>query len=230
MFNLLFPGRCDLCLKELSCHEHIRICRKCIASLKVIAEERVCSLCAHPLRYNSCPSCCSLDLQVERNSSLFYNQGYEQAFLYSFKFKNKPSYASVIADLSVNYINFSEYDCLVPVPLNRHSLFRRDYCQVKTVAAIISRRTGIPFYDAVWKKDSRKDTAQHFKNRNARQKELKGCYLFKKKYRPKLEGRKILIVDDIFTTGSTINTVALELKKNLSNVNISSFTFARSLL
>lgn len=99
-------------------------------------------------------------------------------------------------------------DCLVPVPLHKSKERRRGFNQAEYLAARISRQSGIPMEASLVAK-IRKTKSQKKLSSRERKKNLAGAFAVTKP----VEGLCILVVDDVFTTGSTIDAMAECLKK-----------------
>lgn len=98
---------------------------------------------------------------------------------------------------------------IAAVPMHRSRRRKRGFNQAELLAKKISLRTGIPF-DRKMLRCSRKAGEQKTLNRKERLSNLRGCYEVGSKI-PK--GKRVLIVDDVYTTGSTMDEISRILKK-----------------
>lgn len=98
----------------------------------------------------------------------------------------------------------NDYDVLVSVPLHPKRLRERGYNQSTLLARGLSAKSGIPFWDCL--RRVRNTPHQTGLNRNQRLHNLDGAFTLKAGVR--ITGKKILLVDDVFTTGSTLRACA----------------------
>ena len=128
------------------------------------------------------------------------------------KFKNgKPHLKELFADkIAERLIGFPEVDCIVYVPLTKKSLFRRGYNQSRLLATALSKRVYTPvIYGAIVRVKS--GSAQKGLTGEQRIENVKNA--FKVVKRESVKGKKVLLVDDILTTGSTANEICRILLK-----------------
>ena len=117
---------------------------------------------------------------------------------------------------------FDGIDCIVPLPLSKKKLRKRGYNQCDYIAGGISRATGIPIIKDAVKRTTANETQTH-KNRDERWKNVEGIFTLSDA--TKLEGRHILLIDDILTTGATLASCAKTIEDGC-NCRISIFTLA----
>lgn len=101
------------------------------------------------------------------------------------------------------------YDAIVPVPLSRKSLIKRGYDQTLLLSKHISKKTSIPISDQALK--CLMDTSQITKNKVEREKVGNKAFILNNS--SEVNGKNILLVDDVLTTGSTASTCAKQLYK-----------------
>jgi len=100
-----------------------------------------------------------------------------------------------------------EADCLVPVPLHRWRLWRRRFNQAALLAQGISALTGLPTEPQTLAR-VKATRSQVGLTRAARARNLQGAFRVPEAARPKLQGRRVLLIDDVATTGATANAAA----------------------
>ncbi len=229
-FELLFPSDCDFCETALNQEDYFRVCQKCVDQLTLETHPSKCMVCLHPIGQNgACPACSKLQLGVKNYRTLFYNDGFGKEFLQAYKFERRKSYVRVISDLlekELPYLN--SFDFLLPFPLAKGALFKRDFDPILEPLKKIKSNLKVPIIPALIKK--KKTTMQHLLPLSERTKNVKGVYSLNPKWKTSLENKKVLIVDDILTSGASLNEVTDLLMREVPGINVSAFTFARSVL
>jgi len=109
-------------------------------------------------------------------------------------------------------MDLSEIDCIIPVPLHKLKLFERGYNQALLIANGVSCVSGIPVIEKAVVRSRYTGAQVETESRMERQSNIKGA--FKVINTKNIEGKNILIIDDVITTGSTISEVATELKNS----------------
>ena len=192
LLDLLYPPRCAFCRRLLNDAERgvCRFCRKRYAGTGTRRELKNGLLCVAPLRYED---------QV-RESLLRY------------KFRGVTAYGAAYAEFLAKCIDESDISCdiITWVPLSRRRLRKRGYDQARILAEETAKRLGIPCAKLLKKKiDTRPQSGIH--DAEARRKNAKGVYVCCAP--EKAKDRRVLVIDDIVTTGATLSECASELRK-----------------
>jgi ComF family protein len=103
-------------------------------------------------------------------------------------------------------------DAIVPVPLSRLRLLLRHFNQAAVLAGALSRQTGVPMYPLLLQR-TRWTTSQVGMTRAQRRRNMAGAFSVPGRRRAWLQGRSILLVDDVITTGATVEACARALKR-----------------
>lgn len=137
--------------------------------------------------------------------------------VYRFKYKNKRVYAEFYAAewerLYGKILRDWAIDVIVPVPLHPHRKRLRGYNQAEALAKALGRRMGIPVESHALRR-IHNTRPQKKLNDKERRRNLREAFVLKKSWE---EPKRILVVDDIYTTGSTIDSVAQILSRNGKN-------------
>lgn len=136
-------------------------------------------------------------------------RGSLERVLHAFKFKRHDFFAAPLAKLLEGVIRERgdlDFDAVVPVPMHRAKLRRRGYNQAELLARALARRIGIRCEPALLTKRHDRG-AQSSLARNARAANVHDAFLAS----PRVASRRILLVDDVITTGETIRACAREL-------------------
>ena len=252
LFHFLLPSKCDFCFDELQNNDYHRICLSCIKKIlseSHFLEKQKCSVCYSSLMLenlftpknetkqiatdNICQNCLQMNFIFQKNVSLFFYYQLGKKLMTLYKIDKHPSYAILIADLLMKKYRsfFAEMEIIIPIILLRRDLFQRDFCPVWQVLKILQKKYKLPIKKNIIIKNKKyQKKSQHFKNKQQRVTEIVGKYFYNQKYKNALNKKKILIVDDVFTTGSTMNFVAELISKNNNDIKIDSMSFARTII
>lgn len=107
------------------------------------------------------------------------------------------------------YLQHMQFDCIIPVPLHWTRFARRGYNQADEIAKVISKKTGKSVVRCVKRK--RRTVFQSSLLAEHRLKNVQDAFEVHPAYQSSIEGKHILIVDDLLTTGSTLKEVARQL-------------------
>lgn len=180
-----------------------------------IIEEPRCKKCGKPIRQKEaefCYDCEREDLCYEQGRSLWIHKMPVSSSIYAFKYKNRRVYGEVygreMAKTFRKIIRLWEIDVIVPVPLHRKKQKKRGYNQAEILAKEIGFRVGIPVDTTLIERKKNTVPQKEF-TRKERKKNLKNAF----EVTGKVEGKRVLIIDDIYTTGSTIDSISILLKK-----------------
>jgi ComF family protein len=191
------------------------ICNACRIKPKYITEPR-CRKCGRQLNDETkiyCNDCGHTNHVYDCGYALYDYQTMKMS-IYRFKYAGRCEYAKFYAEdiyarLGDEIRGFGA-DSLIPIPIHSSRLRHRGYNQAGLVADELSRLTGIPVYKNIVKR-TRKTVPQKELNPNERQNNLKKAFNISSDV---VKLNKTILVDDIYTTGSTIDAVASELRRH----------------
>jgi len=140
----------------------------------------------------------------------FENQGIIQSVIHHFKYLEMPKLAQVLgrvccernADIS------HEYDYLVPVPLHRTRYSERGYNQSEMLAKGMSSGSNIPVANRKWLRRIRQTPSQTGMNLEEREENVRGAFGITQTGEKELRGKRLLLIDDVMTTGATLASAA----------------------
>lgn len=204
--KLFYPNTCCFCGKV----SPVSVCSKCETRLEYV-KEPVCKKCGKPIRCPEeeyCADCLRTPRIFEQGKSVWIHTGCVRWSVYQFKYHNRRVYGEYYADemcrLYGDKIKEWSIDTIVPVPLHWRRRVARGYNQAEVLAKALGRRVGIPVETSLVRRvkntKPQKKLSHGERNRN-----LKDAFCVKKW---KKGVKNILIIDDIYTTGNTINEVA----------------------
>lgn len=210
--DIFFPRRCPLCDKTIP--SDVRICKKCRPKV-VLIEGKTCRKCGKPMESEEelyCYDCRSSPRRYERGFAVF-EYGCICDSLYRFKYSKRAEYAEFYAWVTAK--RYKEelrrlgIQAFIPVPVHKSRYKKRGYNQALEFARELSLLTDIPVLPDIIIR-AKKTKAQKELTPLERQKNLKKAFKLSS-YGVKLQS--VCVVDDIYTTGSTINAIAELLKQ-----------------
>jgi len=216
-----------------------------VGCFKNIEEERhLCDICRGSIVINSafsCPVCrarladnkllCNHSREIPRyilGAAANYDDPVINNLIHYFKYENFKNLAPLISELIIEFIGRAGFVVsdfiLVPVPLHPFRERQRGYNQSKLLAEILSEKLEIDLVDGLKRIKKTRPQAQARKS-NDRERNVKDC--FKAINENQIKGQNILLVDDVFTSGATINE-AVRILKSAGARKIASLVAARA--
>ena len=214
LVNMVFPRRCPVCDEIVPMGDGL-ICSRCRTKPQYIREPR-CRRCGKQLADGMTQYChdCRQRRHVYDYGYALYDYQSMRKSIYRFKYGKRCEYAAFYArDICgklADELRMMDADSIVPVPVHASRKRERGYNQAELVAAELSRLTGIRMYGDLVRR-VRKTVPQKELTIQERQNNLKKAFNITT-YVVKLN--KTILVDDIYTTGSTLDAVAMELKRH----------------
>jgi ComF family protein len=219
IFDLFFPETCHGCGTPLYEHEKM-LCDYCKFNLPFTNFHKVVDNEVEQVFYGR--------VYIYQATSLlhFSKHGSVQSLMHNLKYKNRPDIGIYLGKIAGKQLKnyYSEVDILMPVPLHKSKLKKRGYNQSEMIAKGISLITGIPIADNLQKVKATK--TQTKKSREERY--LNTLDSFQVVNPDFLSNKHILIVDDVLTTGATLEAAITALLKTGVNMQISIFTLAKA--
>ena len=210
ILDLLFPRTCFSCNSRIS---NGIICKKCLNSLEYLTE--ICSVCGAEKLTNKCLICDVNDFQFDKARSVFHFNKIIQNLIHDLKYAELTKVAELLGELTEKYMKkfepFSAIDLIVPVPLHSVRKRARGFNQSQFLTAEISKRMNLRHKPSLVRRNRFTETQTKL-GRKDRQKNVYGAFSLDPKQN--IERKNILIVDDVFTTGATVNSISALLKQN----------------
>jgi len=206
LVDFLFPVHCLACGSEGS-----YICRSCGRTLPRLLPP-VCLKCGRPLiRDDRCSVCARWKLEIDGIRSVFVFQGLVRRAVHQFKYNNLRALAFPLADLVAGDLKARPLpvDVVVAVPLHRRRLRGRGYNQSALLARELSQMVGLPLVEGSLVRV--KDSPAQVKAAGAdeRRENVRGAFSCRD---GQMSGRHVLLIDDVCTTGATLDACAVALK------------------
>jgi ComF family protein len=204
--DLLFPQWCIGCGREGSI-----VCASCMSSLVAIVPP-CCPRCGRPVdESGNCDNCTGTLRNIDGIRAPFLFQGLVRQAVHEFKYRNLRTLGTFLARQLAEYLaeNPVPADVLMPVPLHPRRLKERGYNQSSLLARHLSRLTGLDVTENVLIRCKHTTALAKSASREARQENIKGSFTVAGE---ELRQKNIILIDDVSTTGSTLEACAEVLK------------------
>lgn len=224
LFDLISPRSCVVCGHRLT-----------------VTEDTICARCSFHLPRtmfhlnpyeNEMARLFWGQIPIERATAFFYYEAHAETanILYDLKYKNYPEIGEVMGRMFAREIESSGFfdgiDGILPVPLAKKRQHQRGYNQSQEIARGVSAITNLPVFNKVVRRTNYKGS-QTSKGRWERNENVEG--VFELSDATAIEGRHLLIIDDVVTTGATVIACAKELlKAPYVKLSVISLGFAKS--
>jgi ComF family protein len=189
--------------------------RKCLAcNTKLIDRDILCNQCLEQLAFIQ-NTIISEDNAFDLAYALYHFSPLIQSLIHEFKYNDMINIGKFLAVQAVEFIqtraDFPEIDCVIPVPLHRVKKRARGFNQSEVISKIIARNCGFEHLPNVVQRKKFTQT-QTMLGRTERKENVSNAFVLKNSR--KIKGKNILLVDDVFTTGATVNSISNLLKNN----------------
>ncbi len=208
---LLYPQTCCFCGKV----SKEKICSACADQVVYIEEPR-CKRCGKPICYEEkelCHDCQENPAYYDQGKNVWLHKGPVKWSVYRFKYHNRRIYGEFYAEemyrLYKDKLSDWGIEVIIPIPLHPKRRRKRGYNQAELLARHLGKLSGIPVETkAVVRVQDTKP--QKELNHMERKNNLRHAFRLTEHWSP---GKNVLLIDDIYTTGNTINSVARILKE-----------------
>lgn len=232
LFNFIYPEKekCFICGKDILFAEVPYLCSDCLKELSYTSN--ICSRCGREIGVSKgektlkngvkkdfkCEFCSNNKhkLYFKKNRSAFVYEKLGRKLIFQFKYFNKKKLYLPLGELL--YIYYKEYyskinfDYILAIPLYKGRKKERGYNQAKLLAEVVAKKSGIKLLEDFLIR-YKKTPPLYDLNRSKREALIKGVFRLKSDNLSKLKDKNILLIDDIFTTGTTTNEASYILKK-----------------
>lgn len=221
----IFPSQCIGCGVFVTFSEGL--CHNCWSKVKFI-NENSCSICSTPFDNETnhsgsiCAKCLANRPLYNRHRSVIEYNDLASKLISDFKYNDKTYLQKYFANIIFNRHNhmIQNADIIIPVPLHRKKLLKRKYNQAALIAKLLCKMSGKKYLcDALIKtKNTESQVGLDYKKRISN---LKGAISCSANTAKLIENKNIILIDDVMTTGTTINLCCKELLKfNPKNIDV----------
>ncbi len=226
ILDLVFPKKCMVCKEIFDFNEtSIGVCDDCIKIFKA-PTGTTCKQCGKETEQEYCDICTKyLSGKLYKDNTFYFTKNYP-IFIYNdstkisiFELKYSKNLSVLkgfekIINQRLKDLDFSKIDLIIPVPMYIKKERKRGFNQAKLFAKLVSNLTKINYNDKALIRH-RKTTVQSDKTLSMRYANLENCFSVTDKN--SIKNKTILLIDDIYTSGSTINMCAKTLIENGAN-------------
>jgi len=215
-FDLILPSCCAVCAAPG--HDDLALCLRCHARLP--RPGNGCAVCARPLENEGpliCGRCQQAPPHYDRTIALLQYKEPVDHLIIGLKFSARLAHARLLSTLFMDTLDDeTKPELLIPMPLHRQRLRERGFNQSMELARLISKQTGIPI-DANSCSRTRNTEPQSTLSAKGKEKNVKNAFAV---IQP-IKAKHVAIVDDVMTSGHTVNELARTLKRaGISRVDV----------
>ncbi len=218
--DILFPPVCPICDEPVLIGQRGKTCDGCRGRIRTVSEP-VCFKCGRPIGSEEaeyCDLCSEYEYHFRKNRAVFVYRDEAKRLILDLKYKGRQDLAAFFTDsLILKYnkeIKNIRADAIIPIPIHKTRLKQRGYNQSFLLADELSIRTGIPVVSNLLLR-TKETKAQ--KQLGSMGRLLNLCDAFEinrdvlRKIKTRTNLERIILVDDIYTTGSTIESCSIVL-------------------
>ena len=225
VIDLIYPPAlyCICCGKIIDQTRPYRLCNDCMNEIKWVGE-RTCGCCGKRLSDADpgavCFSCREHHHSFDRGYTCTEYGTHERAIVFSLKYGGRSDIAEVIGEIMADRMLAvyaadelaCRYDLVLPVPLHYRRRSMRGYNQAALIAEAFARRTGMRSDDTILRRVKQTHRMRSL-GPDQRRENIRGAFEIRKGRAAELRGKNILIIDDIYTTGATVDEISSVLRE-----------------
>lgn len=222
ILDFALPPRCPGC--GAVTQEPHRFCLDCWSALTFLGEP-CCARCALPFDYGEgeevmCGRCMAEPPAYNRLRAAVAYGEISRAVALKLKYGGRPGVAETIARFIERHLDTDGDPVLAPVPLHRWRIWRRGYNQSALIAAALARRAGLAAQLDLVQRVKATPVLRGMSPRE-RKEAVRGAFRVNPRRKAQVKGRTIILVDDVYTSGATVNACARILRRaGATRVNI----------
>lgn len=219
--NLICPTNCPICHEETDAAHCL--CPNCFNELRFITKP-CCEICGRPFEYSPfkeilCGACMQHKPAFKMARSILHYDHFSKQLILAFKHGDHTELAPLFTKLLLQVDKkVFEADLILSVPLHRYRLMKRKYNQASLLGKSLSKKLNIPFYPTILKRNRSTPSQGHMRRKQRQKNVLKAFSVSKQEL---IRNKTVLLLDDVMTTGATINECAKTLKRaGAKNVHV----------
>ena len=222
--DLIYPPHCVVCRDARDGY----LCPKCAEKITLI-KPPVCYKCGKPCEAFNCDECYQREYAFECARSAGIFEGVLRDAIHAMKYRNYEAVVDPLAEILIRAFPDTglarSVHVLVPIPIHYSRLLDRGFNQSEELARKLAARIGLPVESKVLRK-SRKTAHQVDLPLDERALNIRGSFSVRRAER--IRGKRVLLIDDVFTTGATLDEAARVLLESGAS-EVRAYALARSL-
>ncbi len=230
LFNLIFPDDCRLCEQPLTNLSRIPVCPVCLSLPEPLHAEFFCRACRTPFldsypldEHDLCTICRESQVNFDAAYSFGSYEGPLRQLIHLLKYAKVESLAAPLSRFLLQAMPLDQhFDFVIAMPMHWRKRWERGFNQAELLAKPLAKRRGLKLSMALRRK--RYTKAQAGLTEAQRRENLKGSFSVRNP--AQIAGKRILLIDDVFTTGATLRGAA-EILKNVGAAHVTALTLAR---
>jgi len=216
--SIFYPEVCQICNAQRAIPDEGYVCADCWTDVRFI-KPPFCERCGLPYEGEitntfECTNCREMELHFSSARSAVVARGLVLDVIHRYKYSRALWFEPFLADLLIRQakpvLEKTKWDFIVPVPLHRLKKREREFNQAERLANCLSRATKIPVNANLLERVENTRT-QTLLTRPLRAANVRSAFRLRKKQR--LDGKRIILLDDVLTTGATTSACAKVLQK-----------------
>lgn len=226
VLDLVYPPDlyCVCCHKLIDSTRTYRLCNDCMDGIKWISD-RTCIKCGKRLSEvnpgETCFSCREHDHCFDKGFTCAEYGTHERAMIFSLKYDGRTDIAKTMGEIMYDRMaaEFGAaaledmYDLVLPVPIHARKKALRGFNQAALIAREFARRARLEYDDDILIRTKETHIMRSL-GPDQRRENIRGAFELRKRRAKEVMGKRILVVDDIYTTGATVDEIAHILKAN----------------
>ncbi|MGM0471733.1 MAG: ComF family protein [Bacillota bacterium] len=210
LLDLIYPSqlKCYYCGNKKAFSTKIHLCEDCLSRIEYITTN-YCQRCGKLLTSPGlCYSCQQEDHYfLQARAATFYNEAMKE-YIYQLKYQQSQQLAQplgrILGICGINFYGYQRFDVVVPVPLAAEKLMKRGFNQAALLADSAAKEMKLKVNNQLLKRTI--NSKQQSKlSAIARRENVKNIFYAPQEVVDQIKGQRILLVDDIYTTGATVN-------------------------
>ncbi len=245
--DFIFPQFCLACDAVLDSNVEIALCSECAG--KILNQEQpefLCFRCGRIIKIKEinevdralkiiCADCRYIRKYFNCGRHIYLYSDYIKKIITDYKYCECRDYGILIASKMIEYLNnennyYSKinFDCIINTPMHLHRIEKKAFDHIDLICQLISESKNIPYFKNAVVKII--ETGQQAGlARKERLKNVKRSFEINNKTAAHFENKNILLIDDVYSTGATVNECSKTIKRRFKKVRIYVLTFARGI-
>ena len=232
LLDFIYPPQCPGCGSRIGSAR--ALCGACWSSIRFI-EQPYCAVLGIPFAHDHGEGALSARAIAEppdfdRARAVASYDGVVRSIVQGLKYRDRTDLALMMGAWMARAGRdaLANADVILPIPLHRNRLFLRRFNQAAELARDIARRSGVAYHPRALLRV--KATARQVGlGRKARLENVRGAFTVTPEGRAALFGRRVVLVDDVFTTGATVSAAARALKRaGVTDITVLTFAMAQT--